>query len=657
MSTASEITRLTNARNTIRDKLIDLGLATSTSKLDVLAEAVDGIVNRGAVTATVQEGDTYTIPAGYHNGSGTVSGVGGGGNYTLQAKGPITPTKSQQNIQPDNGYYGLSSVLVGAIPEAYQNVSSVTATASDVLATKVIVVSNGETVTGNMPNNGAVSKVLDATTGNQSYTVPAGYHNGNGEVSIVLETKSATPTTNSQTITPTNGKVLGSVTVNAIPSDYQDVSGVTATAGDVLQGASFVDSNGDTINGTIVTNDSNGITISGDTITVTEGYYATNATKTIGAGTLAASATGSATISSMSIAYDSANDEFDVTGSGAISGTATASVSNAGYVDSSVTGTGSTSGTASLNASIGKIAGSTTITGTSTVTPVISRTDATASGATNVGTGSASTTKPTSGYFVSVKSAANTGTLTATPSVTTAGYGTADEHGFTGATQTVGANASSETYITVPSGSATTPATTITTNPTLTLDSTNGTVSASYSGSQSVTPTVSAGYVASGTAGTISTTGSATLNLTTQGATTYYPSNADQSITAGKFLTGNQTIKAVTTTNVSAANVKDGVTAKVGDASDDDRVLAVLGTFTNASTVTQGQSAAAAGQILTGYSAWVNGAEVLGSMANRGAISGTIDGLTTTSYTIQAGYTSGGTVSLTNDIETALAAI
>ena len=75
MSTATEISRLVDARNTIRDKLVDLGLATSTAKLDALATAVDGITNRGAVSATVQEGDTYTIPAGYHNGSGTVSGV------------------------------------------------------------------------------------------------------------------------------------------------------------------------------------------------------------------------------------------------------------------------------------------------------------------------------------------------------------------------------------------------------------------------------------------------------------------------------------------------------------------------------------------------------------------------------------------------------
>lgn len=244
MSTATEIARLQSARNTIRNKLVNFGLATSTDLLDDLANEIDGIANRGAVSATVQEGDTYTIPAGYHNGSGTVSGVSGGGNYTLQSK-TVTPTKSQQSITPDSGYYGLSDVTVNAIPEAYQDVSSVTATASDVLSPKIIVNAAGTTVAGTMANNGAVSKTLDATTNNQSYTVPAGYHNGSGTVAIVLEQKSATPTTSSQTIVPTTGKVLSSVTVAAIPSEYQDTTNVDATAADVLAGKVIVTSTGE----------------------------------------------------------------------------------------------------------------------------------------------------------------------------------------------------------------------------------------------------------------------------------------------------------------------------------------------------------------------------------------------------------------------------
>lgn len=44
-------------------------------------------------------------------------------------------------------------------------------------------------------------------------------------------------------------------------------------------------------------------------------------------------------------------------------------------------------------------------------------------------------------------------------------------------------------------------------------------------------------------------------------------------------------------------------------------------------------------------------------MTNNGAVSGSIDGLTTTSFSVPAGYTSGGTVSMTGDIEEALAAI
>lgn len=189
MSIATEISRIQTARNKIRTWLVGLGLVTSTATIDDCASAVEGIENRGAVSATVQEGDTYTIPKGYHNGSGTVSGVAGGGNYSLQSKN-ITPTKSQQNITPDSGYYGLSDVTVGAIPENYQDVSSVTAGAADVLANKIIVDATGKPIAGTMANNGAVNATIDGLTAT-SYTVPAGYHNGSGKVSLTSDIEEA----------------------------------------------------------------------------------------------------------------------------------------------------------------------------------------------------------------------------------------------------------------------------------------------------------------------------------------------------------------------------------------------------------------------------------------------------------------------------------
>lgn len=237
MSISLELSRIQTDRNTIRAKLVSLGLAQSVDNLDKLAAAIESIVNQGAVSATVQEGDTYTIPAGYHNGSGTVSGVAGGGNYKLQSKGPITPTKNQQPITPDNGYYGLSDVMIGAIPEAYQDVSGVTAAAGDVLAGKIIVLADGTLVPGTMPDNGAVTKALDATT--VSYTIPAGKHSGSGKVSITLETKTVTPTKSQQKVTPTAGKVLSEVTVEPIPAKFVDNTSVTATDAKVLDGEKY----------------------------------------------------------------------------------------------------------------------------------------------------------------------------------------------------------------------------------------------------------------------------------------------------------------------------------------------------------------------------------------------------------------------------------
>ena len=96
--------------------------------------------NRGAVSGTIStKAGTYTVPNGYHDGSGTVgissteqakiiaSNIKAGiqilgvtGNYSgeavnVQAK-TATPSTSQQVILPDTGYDYLSQVTVNAIP-------------------------------------------------------------------------------------------------------------------------------------------------------------------------------------------------------------------------------------------------------------------------------------------------------------------------------------------------------------------------------------------------------------------------------------------------------------------------------------------------------------------------------------------------------------
>ena len=98
--------------------------------------------------------------------------------------------------------------------------------------------------------------------------------------------------------------------------------------------------------------------------------------------------------------------------------------------------------------------------------------------------------------------------------------------------------------------------------------------------------------------------------------------------------TGTVDIASTEKEKITNSNIKDGV-----------EILGVTGSFTDASTVSSGQTAAAAAQILENYSAWVDGAEVQGSMSNNGAVSGSITTKAQT-VTVNAGYTSGGTVSI-----------
>ena len=94
------------------------------------------MTNQGAKTASLNAGGSYTIPAGYHNGSGKVTAN------------------------------SLSSQTAGTAADA------------DILSGKTAWV-GGTKLTGSMTNQGAKTASLNA---GGSYTIPAGYHNGSGKV-------------------------------------------------------------------------------------------------------------------------------------------------------------------------------------------------------------------------------------------------------------------------------------------------------------------------------------------------------------------------------------------------------------------------------------------------------------------------------------------
>ena len=100
--------------------------------------------NKGAVSGTITDKTAYTIPMGFHDGSGTVSidatelakiipaniksgvsilgetGTYGGGEVKAQTKS-VTPTMSVQTVLPDDVFVYLSQVSVAAIPVTYSD--------------------------------------------------------------------------------------------------------------------------------------------------------------------------------------------------------------------------------------------------------------------------------------------------------------------------------------------------------------------------------------------------------------------------------------------------------------------------------------------------------------------------------------------------------
>ena len=130
--------------------------------------------------------------------------------------------------------------------------------------------------------------------------------------------------------------------------------------------------------------------------------------------------------------------------------------------------------------------------------------------------------------------------------------------------------------------------------------------------------------------------------ITNKAAATYYPSTSDQTVAADQYLSGVQTFKAVTTSNISAANVKYGVVVEVGDSADSDRIMSVTGTFT---TTPAGKTALTAAALRSGYSGFINGAQVDGSMPDT-TVTTAISNTNLSTY-FDAGTASSNSISIT----------
>lgn len=521
------------------------------------------MTNNGAVSKTItsQNGE-YTIPAGYHNGSGkvkatlaTTSRTAGAGSVTLtKGAGSVSATGTNITItesasKPSSGYYitaqgsgtvsgkgkGTVSTGTGYITSG-STTSNESASSSETsnVATKYYTVAGSSVTSGqNLPSGGSAA----GTAGYGKYAkVSAGYYPSDRYIGSGVSAGSAT--TPATTVSPSVSSV--SFAYNSTNGNF-DVTGSGSTTKSV-------------------------------TPTVSAGYVSTGTAGTI---TGSASVAATAPIIAGQAALSGVSRKTPVISRKAKPDTDT-------WVDAASGAATTTKPTSGPYISVQTAAITENVTATASVT--------TSGYGTTDNHGIVNSAASNAGPKASALTYVPITTTTASVSGKTVSYGTG---WITGGSKSVA------------DGSATTPATTITTNPTITV-STSGLITASYSGSKSVTPTVSAGYVSAGTAGTISTTGSNTKQLTTKGATTYNTSSSDQTITSGQYLTGTQTIKAVTTSNVTAANIKAGVVAKVGDANSAGRIVNVTGTYTSDAT-------AVAGDIASGKTAYVNGNKITGT--------------------------------------------
>ena len=161
------------------------------------------------------------------------------------SKATISRSTSDQYINIPTGYnsagayYKINAVANGsATPAASISGSSATVSTGTNTITLSKTVSNTPQVSAGYVSSG--------TAGNTSVSLTA---------SVTTQAaKTVTPTKSSQTAVASGTYTTGAITVGAIPAAYQDVTGVTAAAGDVVSGKDIVNSSGTVVHGSLVIN-------------------------------------------------------------------------------------------------------------------------------------------------------------------------------------------------------------------------------------------------------------------------------------------------------------------------------------------------------------------------------------------------------------------